>query len=227
MRKLLLSFVLAIMVSFVFGQHDLGLKLNGGASYVNTNHYSNSKDQKDRIQFSGQGGVYYNYDLPKNFMVGAELLFIQIEGKNYTKILFTDEQGQYTGEYGTNNIRLNISYLGVPVYFGYRIKKFTINLGFQVNYMLTGSSIQKFEATYQGEDLSYETIHKKLAMDNFDYGPRIGFTYGFSKRFSLEANYYYGLNNLLPQTNTQLRRNVQQFTAGLRIKLFKMPQMVH
>jgi hypothetical protein len=223
MKKLIILLnVISIGLS-AYAQHDLGLKLNGGVSCLNTNYHSDMEGQKVRFQFSGQGGVYYIFKLPKNFMVGAELLFVQIEGKNYTKIVLTDEMGQPTGEYGTLKNWFNISYLGFPVYFGYSIKKFTVSLGFQVNYMLTGSSIQKIEVPYNGEMLTFENIHKNLSIDNFDYGPRIGFTYGLSKRFSVEANYYYGLNNIMAHHYANMKWNIQQFTAGLRFKLFKMP----
>jgi hypothetical protein len=222
MKKLILLITVIILSFSAFGQHDLGLKLNGGVSCLNMNPHSRLQDQKDRLQFSGQGGVYYNYTLPKHFMVGAELLFVQIEGKTYNKILFTDELGNYIGDFGTYKILQNISYFGLPVYFGYKIKKFTINLGFQVNYMLTGSAIEKGEVTFKGETSTFKNIHKKLAIDNFDYGPRIGFTYGLSERFSLEANYYYGLNNLLTNSIGRMKWNIQQCTLGLQLKLFKV-----
>ena len=223
MKKLLLSFVVAILVNSAFGQHDLGLKLNGGTSLVNTNLTSSLDNQKVRFQFSGQGGVYYNYGLPKHFMVGAELLWVQIEGKSITTSVMTDDLGRTTG-YLIEKVWHNHSYLGLPVYFGYRIKNFSINLGFQINYMLTGSSIDKVEVPGNGTTQTYETIHKKLSFDNFDYGPRIGVTYGISKRFSVEANYYYGLNNLFPNNNPHYKCNIQQLTAGLRFKLFKITE---
>jgi len=202
------------------GQHDIGLKLNGGLSYLNTKIQSNITNQKIYFCPSGQGGLFYNFHFLDKYMVGAELLFIQIEGKEYFEIPFTDETGNLTGEYGSENFWHHISYLGVPVYFGYSIKKFNINLGFQINFALTGSAREKGQAIYHGDLSTWENKYYTLGIDRYDFGPRAGLIFNLSKRLSIETNYYYGLNNILKNHLGTWKWKVQQLTVGLRYKPF-------
>jgi len=225
MKKLFASIVVSILCISVFGQHEIGLKLNSGLSYLNTKAGLKIDNQKNKFQYSGQGGFYYNVALPKKFMFGAEVLFMQIEGKDYTKIMFTDNLGNQTGEYGIDIVHWNISYLGIPVYIGYRIKRFDISLGFQINFALTSSGTEKGYGISSGKSFLYKNVYKKLNIDSYDFGPRIGLIYRLPKRLSLEANYYYGLNNILKTHFGNWKWKVQQFTVGLRVQLFDLGRL--
>jgi hypothetical protein len=222
MKKLTIVLTTLTIYLSAYGQHDIGLKVNGGLSYIGTKVKSNITNQKDYFRLSGQGGVFYNFTLPKNFMVGAELLFIQIEGKEYYEIPFADETGNLTGEYGIDNIWRHVSYIGIPLYFGYSIKKFTINLGFQTNFALISSAKEKGQATVNGQLHTFENKYSKLNIDSYDFGPRIGLLYGLTKRFSIEANYYYGVNNIRKAPFNDWKWKVQQLTVGLRFKIFNI-----
>ncbi len=225
MKKCLVLVFLSAFCMSVFGQHTIGLKFNSGLSYLNTNAGLKIDNQKNYLQYSGQGGFYYNVALPKKFMFGTEVLFLQIEGKSYTKVLFSDNQGNLTGEYGKVVDNWHFSYLGIPVYFGYNIKKLNINLGFQINFALTSSGKSIGTGTINGESFSIETVYKKLNIESYNYGPRIGLIYRLPKRLSLEANYYYGINNVLKGNQTKFKWRIQQFTVGLRINLFNSEKL--
>lgn len=209
----------------ISGQHDIGLKVNGGLSYFSTKAKTTQPiTQKFYFMASGQGGLFYNLHIHNKFLLGIELVFMQIEGKELLKFELTDQYGNLTGQYTTDNIWRHISYLGIPVYFGYNYKKLNVNLGFQTNITLASSGQEKGQAMYNGGVTTWNNHFDKLAIDNYDIGARAGIIYHLTDKFSIEANYYYGFNNIVKdeKLSKYWTWKIQQMTIGLRYKFISL-----
>ncbi len=221
MTRLFSILILLTIRLTTFGQHDFGIKLNGGLSKITANKYISNVTSKYSFAPSGQGGLFYNLNYGKKSLIGVELLFSQIESKEESKATYT-YFGNPTEGFGITNIDYHISYFSIPIYYGFKIKKLTINLGVQTSFAFAsrGHSIDK--TTYNGNTFTSEN-ESKLNIDKFDFGPRTGLLFNLSKRFAFEATYYYGLNNILSNTAPpDWKWKIQQITIGLRYKFFTL-----
>ncbi len=218
--------ILAILLfSFsVYGQQNIGVKVNGGLSGIFI--YDNSTQQiKQKSYFvaSGQGGLLYNLSLGNKSLFGAEFLFIQIEGKGRSEIPFTDQNGNPTGEYGVDNFFTHITYVGLPIYYGFKIKKLTLNLGAQTAYAIASGGREKGQAADgYGGITTWDNKFDKLNIDAFDFGARVGLIFNLTNRFAIEGTYYYGISNILKKNvnNSELKWKIQQITIGLHYTFF-------
>lgn len=224
MRKHLHILTILIFNFSVYGQQNIGIKANGGFSRIFI--YDNSTQQivqKSYFVPSGQGGLFYNLPLGNKSLLGAELLFIQIEGKERLEIQATDQLGNPTGEIIIDNIDKHISYIGLPIYYGFKIKKLTLNLGVQTSFTFASSAREKGQAPdgYGGIS-TWDNKSDKLNIDAFDFGARAGLIFNLTNRFAIEGTYYYGINNVLKKNiyNTELKWKIQQMTIGLRYTFF-------
>ncbi len=221
MKQFFTTLTLLIISHSIFGQHDFGLKVNGGISYLSTNFQSSfPQEQKFYLMPSLQCGLFYNFHLPDKAIIGTELLFSQIEGKEYLSYEEMIQPGPPSGQFVTTNTWRHISYLGLPIYFGINFKKLNVNLGFQANLLLASGGQEIGQAPYNGKIQTWDTKSSKLNIDNYDYGARAGILLNLTSRFSIEVNYYYGLNNILKDTKASSvwTWKVQQATVGLRYK---------
>lgn len=172
---------------------------------------------------SGQGGLYYNFNLREKFSLGGELLFTQIEGKQLYQLSTINKNNQPSYQYADFNSWQHISYLGIPVYFGLNLKKMNFNIGFKANFKLIYSGRMKGQIAYNGSSLQTFDKIDKLNIDSYDFGGRIGLTYRLSDKFRIEANYYYSFNNIISDAiaSKLWTWKVQQMTVGLHYKLFQ------
>lgn len=223
--KIQLSILIVLLFNFsIYGQQNIGIKANGGLSRIFI--YDNSTQQivqKSYFVPSGQGGLFYNLPLGNKSLLGSELLFVQIEGKERIEIPFTDQLGNPTGEFGIDNIDRHISYIGLPIYYGFKVKKLILNLGIQTSFTLVSSAREKGQSPdgYGGIN-TWDNKSDKLNIDAFDFGARAGLIFNLTNRFAVEGTYYYGINNILKKNiyNTELKWKIQQMTIGLRYTLF-------
>nr|NQU89468.1 PorT family protein [Bacteroidota bacterium] len=219
-RKVAILLLLAINLT-IFGQHSIGFKLNGGLSRI-----SNSFDPDDatltvQSALSGQGGIFYTLQIGDKFVIGTELLFIQIEGRYKLEAELMDISGNNVG-HSTLDTYNHISYLGLPVYCGIRIKKLTIHAGFQVAYALASGGRYKDQVTINGETTISENTSNKLNIDDFDFGPRLGLVFHLNERLAIDGVFYYGINNITGNSDIEnfMSRKVRQLSIGLRYVLF-------
>lgn len=197
-------------------QNNLGLKLNGGISRVSNSFYRHSTQEMGwpvRVAPSGQVGLYYFTDIGEKSLLGAELLFNQIEGKEKIKLKFTDASGNTTMQSVTHKYT-HLSYLSAPIYFGLRFEKWGVNFGGMFSYLLASSGRQKGQTT--DGTFKWDNKYNKLNIDKYDYGLRIGFDYPVTTKFSVEGNFYQGINNIFMK-GWAVR--VQQLTVGVRYNL--------
>jgi len=199
----------------VFGQHNLGLKVNGGLSRISNSLIMSNGTNKIQYALSGHGGIFYNLHIGNKSFFGVELLVIQIEGREHLESDATDKFGNKTGTI-TNDIYKHISYFGIPVYYGLKFNKLTINLGFQASFMLASSGREKGQAPYNGDVITWDNKFDELYIDNYDFGPRAGVTFNLTDKFAIEGTYYYGVNNILDNDESSPIWRVQQATVGLR-----------
>lgn len=226
MKRLITIFTILTINFTVFGQQDIGLKVNCGMSKLSDKLITTQQlTQKFFFKPSGQEGLFYNFHLGDKSILGIELLLIQIEGKEYLKIPFTDINGNLTGEFATDNIWRHISYFGLPIYFGYNFNKLNVNIGLQINFTLASSGQEKGQDPNEyGDIITWDNKADKLGIDDYDYGVRGGIFFNFTKNFAIEAIYYYGINNILKTNDWKWK--VQQITVGFRYKFFTTGQII-
>lgn len=227
MKKIFILLLVLMLNVVVIAQSGFGLKVNGGVSKMSDNlydHYHGS--QTSYFMPSGQVGVFYNQPIRAHEVFGVELLFSQIQGK----IKSVDTIGTYNTN-GTNSTNIlltntftgSISYLSLPVYYGIKIKKFTIKVGLQVSVMLARNGKEHYEVNYI-PPYSYYIIppdkEGKLYVKDGAFGQTTNITYNISSKFAVEASYYYELSNLY--RNAKLNASAenvwrfQQITLGIR-----------
>ncbi len=214
---------------FSFSQNDFGFKVNGGFSQISAKLYSSPSIVTQNFYFvpSAQSGFLYNHHLGKRSLLGVEILFIQIDGKEHMQNQEVDLYGNPTTFITTTDIWRHISYLGLPIYYGFKIKKFTLNIGIQLNLALKSSGRYKSEYIYNGDKITSDDKYNNLAIDSYDFGTKGGLIYNLSKKFAFEATYYYGFNNIYKYGNITFGNprplfniKVQQITLGLTYKFY-------
>ena len=225
MKKEIGIIILLLINLTIFGQHNLGLEINGGMSKIKSTLNSVSTNQEFQFMPSVRLGLFYNLQIGKRSKIEAKLLFIQIEGKEKMTFDATDQSGNPTGGLAIDNIWKHISYIGIPIYYGFKINKTTINLGIQASFLVKSSGREKGQSPYNGRILTWDNKFDELGIDNYDYGPTIGLTYRLTENFSLEGTYYYGVNNILNNDITlDWAWRVQQITIGLKYTFLTIPK---
>ncbi len=223
-RQLTVLMILLSINLTVFTQHNFGLKINGGFSKISNSFAASYPDWTIQFAPSGHCGLFYNLDLSDKSVIGAELLFTQIEGKEKLTIDFFDNKGNNVG-YSTAKIYKHISYLSLPIYYGFKLKKLMINVGFQVSYVLTSSSRDKGQTTNNLGVTNWDNKLDDLNVPNYDFGPRAGVTFNLTDKLEIEGEYYYGVNNImsynvLKSYDGKPAWRVQQTTIGLKYTFY-------
>jgi len=224
MKNLLkLAFILSIIIIFhpdAFAQ--FGIKASGGISRITNSKESSNVDVTTPFVPSGQGGIYYNLALSKKSSIGAELLFSQVEAKEKREVRFTDEYGSSIGQ-ATALFYKHISYLSLPVYYGFNINKLTLNAGFQISRVLASSGREKNDLTFYGfphDEINSSNVKMDdINITNFDLGPKAGIFYHLTQKLAVEGTYYYSIGNVNSRVPKVDKLKVQQMTVGIRYAL--------
>lgn len=216
--KIILVLILYIVCLTTKGQHDFGVKINGGWSKISTEINSSNLTQDYKFMSSYQGGLSYNFHFKNKSIIGAELLFSKIRGKEHSKSPTTDEFGNPTSQFIISDIDRNISYLSIPIYYSYNYKKLHFNFGIQTSYAIVSDGLAKTSAPdSNGNMLYFESKSEKLPIKNFDFGVRMGLFFNLTNKISIEATYYYGLTNIYKYSFAQWK--IQQFTVGIKYNI--------
>ena len=216
-------FILLLPFTFtmtVFAQSDFGIKLNGGLSRISNSAQKEVYNTTWMVQLapSGQGGIFYNFHFGEKSVLGAELLFVQIEGKEQIEFVLTDENGNNAGHV-TDKVYKHISYLGCPVYYGLQLNKVSINIGAQASFTLISSARSKGQAIYNDTITRFSNKYDKLNIKKYDFGLRAGIIFKLTDKISFEGNYYFGLNNIFNNQTLYWTWRVQQATIGVKYNL--------
>ncbi len=213
MKKQLTLIIFLTFSLQAFGQHNVGVKINGGVSKISNS--LNSPNLTVQLAPSGYGGLFYNLNLGDRSIIGAELLFMRIGGKDEFTIKYFDINGNIVGQ-GTETIYKNISYLALPIYYGFKFNRFAINLGIQSSLVISSSSRVKGEATSNGGATSWDEKLGELNINSYDFGPRAGIIFNLTDKLAIEGKYYYGVHNILNNNEQNLSWKVQQGVIGVR-----------
>lgn len=228
MKKLSTLLLFLVFNVVVIAQPSFGVKINGGVSNISDNGYNPSYETyKGYFKPSGQVGFFYNLPVRAHEVFGIELLFTQIESKE--KIVdtlgtaYTNYPNGAVPFISTFTISKHISYLSLPVHYGINVKKFTFNVGMQFWVRLLSSAQEVVENNFSTAPgyfvLTPSTTtynYKRLHIKDVDFGQTVSIIYHFTNKFAIEANYYYGFNNIYPNNRRTTEWRTQQMTLGLR-----------
>ncbi len=176
-----------------------------------------SGDSKVKFAISGNAGVFANYKLGAKSSIGAELLWLQMEGKHINPdhiLSMMNEQGLFVNATVSSKVTFHLSYLAIPLHYRLAIGKLGIKAGVQPMIYLFGSSNYEVNGEMDGQPLNAKDKITDIPFDRVDIGPKIGIDYQFNNKFSLRADYYHGLLDITDSGDDYYKRN-QQVNIGL------------
>ncbi len=170
---------------------------------------------------SFQTGAFYAYKGGDRLSLGAEILFMQINGQQYM-VLDISQPGSGTQTMSDNFVS-RINYLAFPVYCAYGLNKISFNLGAQANFVLSSTGKENGQTIMNGVATNWQKKPSKLGIDNYSVGVKTGMVYYLNRRIAVDINYYYGFNNILESAalSKYLTWKIQQISIGLRVSLKK------
>ena len=222
----LFLFFCILFSTHIFGQNDVGFKASVISSFVSFKDVSGFHismiNQKNLIAPSGQIGFFYCHTFNKTTSFETDLLFDQVESRTAYIPNTMDWLGissptftQVNSDYSEEN-RMHLSYLSIPVYYCYTLRQFKVSLGFQTSLKLGASNTI---ISHSSSGSTYTNDTRRLSnIDNLDYGPKIGLAWRLSTYLDLEGNWYYGLNNIThdPDFKNYMEYRIRQVSLGIR-----------
>ena len=198
-RILFTAIVMSISMT-VFGQLQVGAKLNIGLNYFVTNlDVNNNPPPTQKFSYcpAFNGGLFVNYYFSDKYVIGSDFIFNKVTGKEKLHLDFSDTDGNLTGGYYNATIWRDISYISFPVFFGFKLKKtIVINIGAHFDYLISSKGHSYEEIFNYNEMTVYEKNYDSLHIDKCNYGARIGLMYPITKRFAIDINYCHIINNM-------------------------------
>ncbi len=228
MKKLLALFLIFNVA--IIAQSSFGIKINGGVSNISDKLYDSYLEKHTNyFKPSGQVGFFYNLPIRTHEIFGVELLFTQIESKEQIVDTFGTAYTNYPNGaiplLSTYIISKHISYLSLPVHYGINVKKFTFNVGMQFSVRLLSSAQEVIQDSYTNNASGYGFVlipstttynYKRWIIKDVDVGETVGIIYHITNKFAIEGKYYYGFNNIYPNSRRTTQWRTQQMTLGLR-----------
>lgn len=164
-----------------WGQNFIGVKGGLNLTYNSFNDLYKMKNSRSGLS----GGLTYESFIKKNTSLGVDLLYNQ---RGFTEeIIFTDNQGNPTGQKATTEY--NFNYLSLPVKVGIYTKDRTrlgLNLGLVPSYLIKSETILP---TYEldGQIYNAKIINTTDRVSKFDFAGLVEFTFNFQ----LKDNYWF------------------------------------
>jgi len=175
-------FLLFIIISLTsLGQSFIGVKGGLNLTYNSFNDLYKMRNSRSGLS----GGLTYELFIKKNTSFGADLLYNQ---RGFTEeIVFTDNQGNPTGQKATTEY--NFNYLSLPVKVGIYTKNRTrigLNLGFVPSCLIKSETIlPPYESG--GQVYNGQTINTTDRVTKFDFAGLVEFAFNFQ----LKDNYWF------------------------------------
>lgn len=217
MKRLIAILTLLTFNLTVFAQSEFGAKINGGLSKISNSFDHPGYKYTTPFTPSGQVGLFYTFHFGDMSILGAELLFLQIGGKEKLEIDLIDSNGDIAG-FSIDETWRHFSYLSLPISYGFKLNKLTINIGFQSSLIFLANSRIKVTGKYNGESYNKDFKSNRLNIAKYDFGPRAGFFFDLTDKLAFEGNYYYGLNDVMLSLRSW-KWNVHQMTIGIRYSI--------
>lgn len=199
MKNILLLLAIILTTNYSsYGQVEIGLQLNIGASQVKNVSISSSSPNAGStpLSLAGEFGSYFNFTLNKRLFdkeiyIGTGLSISQINGRYKTKT-----NGMNNELYPTE-FKYYLTYLNTPIMIGMVNKKMNFSMGLKCAALIFNTRIQTIKGTrFDGTPVDYKDKTHKTGFDWFDYGFQLNIGYELTEKISIGAIYYHGLNDI-------------------------------
>ena len=181
MKHSVILLMLTLGVTSVFAQNKSVFGIKGGANLVNVALDDNlmlSMGRDNKYQPAFHVGLYELFSFNQKLYADVELLY---SSKGYR-----DQQPSFTTAGGSDDFRVNLHYISVPVLVGYRISEsFSALLGPEVSYLAAARQ----RSNGQSGDIS------SIWDQRLDVGVAIGMNYVISQKLDVGLRYIHGLTN--------------------------------
>ncbi len=199
--------------------------VKAGMNMANTSLHGKDKEGRPDYRvpkFGFSGGVTAEYRFNKDISLSSELLFSQ-EGVKYKYPTvygntYDDDEDEYTD--GSDcTVTHRFSYINVPIIFNYyftKNKKFSLNVGIQMGFLVGENSTTKFNYYMDGSSAKYDGAYGWDLEPNtdgsgtyvrndagyylFDLGVPMGLTWEFKSNLTLDARFTLGVLDTFKQT---------------------------
>ncbi len=217
--------VLCFFVIIHFSQaQQLSLGLSGsiGLSKVTT-ELPITDDYDASFTTSANLGVFLEKQLNQHFFLGMEILWTQIEGYEASRdrVLLTwlEEQNriQAIGIVEIDETKLHASYLGVPVYLGFQMKKFELRAGVRPMIFLFANADHETNGIFFEDPFHATSRDENIQFNRIDVGSTLGIGYQLLPKLRIQADAYYGLKDITIDGTWE--RNIRQVTLGVNYGL--------
>ncbi len=208
-------------------KHGFGITIQGGISCLTPGYPLINPENIDSVRVypmpTLNAGSYYHFLFRERLVFGTELFFAQISGKDRLVSHLQDSSGIWSNK---ATYWRNVSIFAVPVYVGYRIKRFAFMLGIRNNFALRNNVYDKGEFYEPNGNLfaAYDNSSVKFSMPlrTYSVGINGAILVNCTKNLTLEVASFIGLDNLYRKDQgtgwaTDLR--AYQWVIGLKYDL--------
>jgi hypothetical protein len=198
MKKIILGFAFIAAVASVSAQDAAsGAKfgIKAGANFSNINYKTDGEDESLDTKVGFHVGGFVNVPLGSTFAFQPEVVFSQEGAKQ-----------EFMGE----DVKLNLSYINVPLLLQYRASGFIAETGPQLGFLIGA----KAKADDEDEDV-------KDQFESFNFGWGVGVGYQLASGFGFGARYNFGLSNIAKEGDDDNKAKTSTIQVGLFMALGK------
>jgi len=224
MKPLELVIGFSFLFTYSFSQNsNWFIQANLGVSKMPSEYYGMAETGRG-IDFSWSIGGGIEKKLFENiyFQTGLNITNFRDKISNSLPLgqLHIDNQVLYFMS-STYSDKTSAYYLSLPVSFKLQFWRVGLSSGFQVQYFLHVKEKEVYRIINSVGDIYRESKEtKKQGFKKINYGPIAELSFRISPSCSIQASYYYGLNNILRREyNIGFSRKIRQLTVGLRFYL--------
>ena len=201
-------------------QSSFGLRANAGLSKMITKQDGNGFEQKFYFEPSWKAGVYFRKEFGKQSLLDIEVLFSRIGGKEDYSVPVASATGP-TKEYWILKFKRHISYLAIPLAYGFISDRLVLKGGGQLAFALESDESFSYSTNSSVKLVVLYDESERPEIVDFDYGLCVGFAYELTKNLSFEADYYHGLMNIYKGKSGKGNWKNRQITTGLCYAIFR------
>ncbi len=165
-------------------------------------------------QFTYNYGTSVALEISDRIQLETGLSFFNVKGK-FTRLEFQDDPILPTDV--TNYAQTY--YLGFPTAFNIRFNKFIVAPGIKTLFFISGEYVNREPGGFDSSgNFYYKEKRKDVDFKRFDLGLSLGLRYMINDTFSVNTDYYYGLNNMFentPITGDGFSRRNRMITLGM------------
>jgi len=156
-------------------QTSIGLRANGGLSKMITKQNHDGIEQKFYFEPSWKAGVNFRKEFSKQSLIEIGILFSRIGGKEESTVPLTSSSGP-TKEYWILKYKRHISYLAVPLAYGFISDRLVLKGGGQLAFALESDESFSYSTNSSVKLVVLYDESERPEIVDFDYGLCVGFT---------------------------------------------------